>query len=68
MKVTTKVLLILGLLSQSCAIHTRPAPPPSRAEMRAAAPCPGAQWESGNWRWEGKRIGYRWIPGHWRCP
>ncbi len=68
MKSVTWGLLFGALLLQSCAIYSRPSPPPSRAEIRVAAPCPGAQWASGNWRWEGKRKGYRWVPGHWRCP
>ena len=68
MRMATVLLLLSSLLMIGCAVYTRPAPPPGRAEIRKARPCQDASWKSGHWRWEGKRIGYRWVPGHWRCP
>lgn len=67
MRLFGMMLLLSGFLMTSCAVYTRPAPPPSRAELRGSRPCAKADWVSGHWRWEGKRIGYRWVPGHWRC-
>ncbi|MBM3320670.1 MAG: YXWGXW repeat-containing protein [Candidatus Eisenbacteria bacterium] len=60
-------IVVLSILSAGCAVYTRPAPPSARVELRAAAPCHGGRRVAGHWRWEGKRIGYRWIPGHWTC-
>ncbi len=68
MRLATVALVLLGLMTASCAVYTRPAPPPARVEVRGGPPCPGANWVKGHWKWEGRRIGYRWVPGHWRCP
>ena len=62
-------LLVLILGSLGCAVYTRPAPPPSKLEIRTSGPrCPGKVWVNGHWKWSGRRSGYRWISGHWRCP
>ena len=43
-------------------------PPPDRAEVQASKPHPKAVWMQGQWAWKGRKVGYVWVPGHWRVP
>jgi hypothetical protein len=65
-------LFLLVLCSSGCArrvvVYEQPAPPPSRVEIRTAAPCRGAVWVPGHWNWRGRGRGHVWAPGHWKRP
>lgn len=62
------LLCVLAAFVAGCSVHTLPAPPPPKVEIRPAKPAGASVWVSGHWSWKGPKKGYVWVPGHWKRP